>query len=116
MGTEGPASTSARVVAASAASFAEARVGALVESKIVSSTLPILLLLGVIAGALDTFCNSGSGGRLRIFGSPVDSSSSGSLTVFSLASLGRFGASAGSVLFCPVAFGTSADSPWHRQE
>jgi hypothetical protein len=61
MGTEGPASTSTRVVAASVASFAEAGVGALVDSKIVSSMLAILLLLGVNAGTLDSFGNSGSG-------------------------------------------------------
>jgi hypothetical protein len=67
--------------------------------------------LGVIAGNLDTFGNSGSSGGLRIFGSPVDSSSSGSSTVFSLASIGRFGASADSAFSYPIAFGTSGDSP-----
>jgi hypothetical protein len=59
---------------------------------------------------LDTFGNSGSGGGLRIFGSLADSSSSGSSTVFSLASAGRFGASASSIFSCPAIFGTSADS------
>jgi hypothetical protein len=49
MGAEGPASTSTRVVAVSAAFFAEAGVGALVDSKTTSNTLAILLLLRVIA-------------------------------------------------------------------
>jgi hypothetical protein len=72
-----------------------------------SSTLAILLLLGVIAGAFDTFGNSGSGSRLKIFCGPAVSSQSGSLTTFPLASAVFFGASAD-----PVAgtFGTSTDS------
>jgi hypothetical protein len=110
MGTEGPASTSARVVVASTASFAGAGVDALVDSKTTSSTLAILLL-GVIAGALDTFGNSGSGGGLRIFGNPADSSSSSSSTAFSLASVGRFGAPTDSAFSCPITLGTLADSP-----
>jgi hypothetical protein len=93
------------------ASFAGAGVHTLVDSKTASSTLAILLLLGVIAGALDTFGNSGSGGGLRIFGNPADSSSSGSSVVFSLASVGRFDAPADSALSCPITLGTSADSP-----
>jgi hypothetical protein len=47
-GTEGPASVSARVVAASAIFFAGAGVNSLVDSMAASSTLAILLLLGVI--------------------------------------------------------------------
>jgi hypothetical protein len=73
---------------------------------IASSTLAILLL-GVIAGAFDTFGNSGSSGALKIFGGPTVSSRSGSSTAFPLASAVCFGASAD-----PDAgtFGTSADS------
>jgi hypothetical protein len=52
--------------------------------------LAILLLLGVIAGALDTFGNSGSGNELNIFGSPTGFSNSGPSTIFST-STGRFG-------------------------
>jgi hypothetical protein len=111
MGTEGPASASARAVESSTVSFAEAGVDALVDSKTVSSTLAILLLLGVIAGALGTFDNSGFGGGLRIFRKPADSPSSGSSTAFSLASAGCFGASVDSVFSCPITYGTSANSP-----
>jgi hypothetical protein len=107
MGTEGPTSTSPRVVVASAASFAEAGVDALVDSKTAFSMLAILLLLGVIAGALDTFGNSGSGSGLKIFCSPAGSSSSGSSAAF-LASAGCFGASADSFA---GTFDTSANSP-----
>jgi hypothetical protein len=67
--------------------------------------------LGVILGTLDTFDNSGSGSGLKIFGSSTGSSSSGSLTVFSLASVGRFGTPVDSVFSCPITFGTSVDSP-----
>jgi F0F1-type ATP synthase assembly protein I len=78
---------STRVVIALVASFiflssVEAGVHTLVDSMAASNTLAILLLLGVIAGILDTFGNSGSSSELRIFGSPADSSSSGSSTVF----------------------------------
>jgi hypothetical protein len=111
MGAEGPASASTRVVVASTGSFAEAGVGALVNSKTASSTLAILLLLGVIAGVLDTFGNSGSGGGLRIFVNHADSSSSGYLADFSLASVGRFGTSIDLIFSCPITFGASADSP-----
>jgi hypothetical protein len=45
----------------------------------VSSTLAILLLLGVVAGAFVTFGNSVSTGGLRIFGSSTVFSNSGSL-------------------------------------
>jgi hypothetical protein len=110
MGTEGPTSTSTRAIAASAASFVEAGVGALVDSKTTSNTLTILLLLGVVTGTLDTFGNSGSGSGLKIFGSPVGFSNSGSSTVFS-ASAGRFGAPADSALSYPITFETLADSP-----
>jgi hypothetical protein len=72
-------------------SSVEAGVDTLIDSMTAFSTLAILLLLGVIAEILDTFGNSGSGGGLSIFGSPVGSSSSGSSTDFSLASAGRFG-------------------------
>jgi hypothetical protein len=72
-----------------------------------SSTLAILLLLGVIAGAFDTFDNSGSGGGLKIFGSPVVFSRSGSLAALPLASAACFGASADSVA---ETFGTPANS------
>jgi hypothetical protein len=111
MGTEDPTSTSARAVAASATSFVEVGVGALVDSKTTSNMLAILLFLGVIAGTLDTFGNSGSGSGLKIFGNPAGSSSSDSSTVFSLASVGRFGALPDSVFSCPITLGTSADSP-----
>jgi hypothetical protein len=47
-----------------------------------SSTLAILLFLGVVAGAFATFGNSASAGGLKIFGS----FGSGSLTTSSLAS------------------------------
>jgi hypothetical protein len=105
VGTEGPASSSTRAVAASATFFAGAGVSALVDSMIVYSTLAILLL-GVIAWAFDTFGNSGSGGGLKIFGGPVVSSRSVSLAAFPSASAVSFGASAD-----PVAgtFGTLAD-------
>jgi hypothetical protein len=59
----------------------------------VSSTLAILLLLGVIAGAFDTFGISGSADGLKIFGSPTVSPSSGSLAAFPLASAPCFGIS-----------------------
>jgi hypothetical protein len=107
VGTKGPASASTRAVAASATFFAWAGVNAVVNSMTASSTLAILLLLGVIAGAFDTFGNSGSCGRLKIFGGPVVSSQSGSSVAFPLASAICLGASVD-----PVAgtFGTSADS------
>jgi hypothetical protein len=100
MGTKGPASA--------LASFVEAGVGALVYSKIVSSTLARLLLLEVIAGALGIFVNSGSGGGLRIFGNPVDSPSSGSSAAFYFVLAGRVGTSANSVA---GTFDTSTNSP-----
>jgi hypothetical protein len=103
MGTEGPAWASA--------SFAEAGVATLIDSKIASSTLAILLLLEVITGALDTFGNSGSGGGLRIFGNPAESSGPGSSVAFSLALVGGFGAPTDSAFSCPITLGTSADSP-----
>jgi hypothetical protein len=108
MGNEGPALVSTRTVAASVVSFAGAEVDALVYSKTASNTLAILLLLGVTAGTLDTFGNSGSGNGLKIFGSPIGSPSSGSSAAFPLASVECFGASANSVT---EIFGTSADSP-----
>jgi hypothetical protein len=86
MGTEGPASVSTRTIAASAVSFVGVGVDTLVDSKIASSTLAILLLLGVIIGALGTFGNSGSGGGLKIFCNPADSPSSSTSAVFSVAS------------------------------
>ena len=93
MGTEGPTSVSTRTVASSTVSLAGARVDALVDYRTVSSTLAILLLLGVTAGAFDTFSNSGSAGGLKIFGSPTVSPSSGSLAAFPLASAPCFGVS-----------------------
>jgi hypothetical protein len=65
-----------------------------------SSTLAILLLLGVIVGVFATFNNSGSGG-------PIVSSWSGFSAVFPSASVVCIGTSAD-----PVAetFGTTADS------
>jgi hypothetical protein len=71
-----------------------------------SSTLTILLLLGVIAGVLDTFSNSGSAGGLKIFGSPDVFPSSGSSVAFPLASTACLGASADPV---EGTFGASAD-------
>jgi hypothetical protein len=97
VGTEGPASVSTRAVATFTVSFAGAGVDALVDSMTTSSTLAILLLLGVIAGAFDTFDNSGSGGGLKIFGSPAVFSRSGSLAALPLASAACFGASTDSV-------------------
>jgi hypothetical protein len=82
MGTEGLASASTRTVAASAVSFAKAGVHALVHSRTASSTLAILLLLGVVTGALGTFGNSGSGGGLRIFCNPAYSPSSSNSIAF----------------------------------
>jgi hypothetical protein len=108
MGTEGLALTLARIVVAAAASFAGAGVDALVDSKTASNTLAILLFLGVIAGALDTFGNFGSGSGLKIFGSSASSPSSGSSVDFPLASVGRFGAFADSVA---GTVGISTDSP-----
>jgi hypothetical protein len=84
-----------------------------VDSRTASSTLAILLLLGVIVGAFDTFDNSGFVGRLKIFGSLVVSPSSGSSAAFSLASAVCFGALADSVA---GTFGTSAGSSRSRQE
>jgi hypothetical protein len=51
-----------------------------------SSTLAILLLLGVVAGAFVIFDNSASAGGLKIFGIITVFSNSGSLAVSSLAS------------------------------
>jgi hypothetical protein len=107
MGTESPTSVSTRAVAASGVSFAGAGVDALVDYMTASSTLTILLLLGVIAGAFDTFGNSGSGGGLKIFDSPAIFSSSGSSAAFPLDSAACFGASVNSVA---GTFGSSANS------
>jgi hypothetical protein len=95
VGTEGPPSVSAQAVAASAIFFAGAGVNALVDSMTASNTLAILLLLGVIAEAFDTFGNSGSAGWLKIFGSPTVFPSYGSMAAFSLASAPCFGVSTG---------------------
>jgi hypothetical protein len=92
MGIEGPTSASTRAVAALAVSFTGAGVDTLADSKTASSTLVVLLLLGVIAGALGAFGNYGFSGGLRIFCNPADSPSSGSSAAFSLASAGCFGA------------------------
>jgi hypothetical protein len=107
VGTEGPTSVSMRTVAASTVSLAGEGVDALVDSRTVSNTLAILLLLGVIAGAFDIFGSSGFVGRLKIFDSPTDSPSSGSLAAFPLTSTSCFGVST-----YPVAgtFGNSANS------
>jgi hypothetical protein len=113
VGTEGPASVSTRTVAASAVSLAGEGVDALVDSRTASSTLAILLLLGVIAGAFDIFDSSGSVGRLKIFDSTTDSPSSSSLNAFPLTSTSCFGVST-----YPVAgtFGNSANSSLGWQE
>jgi hypothetical protein len=49
--------------------------------------------LGVIAGAFDTFSNSGSAGGLKIFDSPTVSVNSGSLAASPLTSASCFGVS-----------------------
>jgi hypothetical protein len=54
----------------------------------VSSTLAILLLLGVVAGAFATFGNFASTVGLKISGSTITFSSSGFLAASSLASTG----------------------------
>lgn len=87
-GAEGPASVSARTATTLAAIFIGVGVGALVVSMTTSSTLAILLLLGVVAGALATFGNSVSTGGLKISGSTIVSSNSGFLVAPSLASTG----------------------------
>jgi hypothetical protein len=69
-----------------------------------SSTLAILLLLGVFAGAFATFGNSASPGGLKISGSAIAFPRSGSLATSSLASAPCFG-----VLTGPAA-GTFGDS------
>jgi hypothetical protein len=84
VGTEGPASASAWAVAASATFFVGAGVNAFVVSMTASSTLAILLLLGVVAGAFITFGNSASTGGL--FGNTIVFYNSGSLATPSLAS------------------------------
>jgi hypothetical protein len=93
--TEGLASASAWVVVASATFFAGAGVNAFVVSMTASSTLAILVLLGVVAGAFVTFGSSASAGGLRIFGSITVFSNYGSLATPSLASadptIGTFG-------------------------
>jgi hypothetical protein len=68
----------------------------------VSNTLAILLLFGVNVGISDIFGSSVSCGGLRIFGCFADFFDSGSSTVFSLASAGRFSTSAVSVFYCSV--------------
>jgi hypothetical protein len=115
MGTEGPASVSARAVIVSATFFAGTRVNALVVSMTASSTLAILLLLGVVAGAFATFGNSASAGGLKISGSAIAFPSYGSLAASSLASAaGTFGNSvcyASAVEDIPsLSFGTLAVS------
>jgi hypothetical protein len=107
VGTVGPASGLARTVAASAVYFAGAGVDALVDSMTASSTLAILLLLGLIAGVFDTFDNSSSDGGLKIFGGPAVSSRSSSSVAFPLASIACLGALADSIA---ETFGISADS------
>jgi hypothetical protein len=91
MGIEGPASVSARVVAVLATFFAGAGVNALVVFMTASSTLAILLLLGVVAGAFATFGNSASVGGLKISGCAIAFPSSGSLTASSLEPAPCFG-------------------------
>jgi hypothetical protein len=76
-----------------------------------SSTLAILLLLEVIAGALGTFGNFGSGGGLRIFCNLADSPSSSTSVIFSVASAECFSTLADSIFSCPIISGTSVDSP-----
>jgi hypothetical protein len=78
-------------VAASTTFFVGAGVKAFLVSMIASSTLAILLLLGVVAGAFVTFGNSG----LRIFSIITVFSNSDSLATSSLAlagpTIGTFG-------------------------
>jgi hypothetical protein len=62
-----------------------------------SSTLAILILLGVIAGALVIFGNPDSAGGLKIFGSSTFSPNFGSLGASSLASAPSFNVSAGPI-------------------
>jgi hypothetical protein len=77
--------------------FTGAGVSALVVSMTASSTLAILLLLGVVAGAFVSFGNFASAGGLKIFGSSTFSPSFGSLAAFSLASAPSFSVSAGPI-------------------
>jgi hypothetical protein len=72
-------------VAASATFFEGAGVKTFVVSMTASSTLAILLLLGVVAGAFFTFGNSTFADGLRAFGIIIVFSNSGSLAVSSLA-------------------------------
>jgi hypothetical protein len=67
MGTEGPVSASAWVVTASTTFLIGAEVKAFVVSMTASSTLAILLLLGVAAGTFGTFGNSASDSVITIF-------------------------------------------------
>jgi hypothetical protein len=88
MGTEGPGSASAWTVTASASFFVGAGVKIFVVSMTVSSTLAILLLLGVVAGAFVTFGKSAPAGALKIFGIITVFSNFGFLDASSLASAG----------------------------
>jgi hypothetical protein len=63
-----------------------------------SSTLAILLLLGVVAGAFVTFGNSASAGGLKISGNTITFSSSGFLAASSLASAGSAIGSFGTIV------------------
>jgi hypothetical protein len=72
-----------------------------------SSTLAILLLLGVVAGAFATFGNSASAGGLKISGSAIALPRSGSLVASSLASAPCFGVLTGSAA---ATFGNSTCS------
>jgi hypothetical protein len=65
---------------------------------IASSTLAILLLLGVVAGAFATFGNFASAGGLKISSGTIVSPSSGFLTAFSLALAAFFGVSTSSAV------------------
>jgi hypothetical protein len=90
-----------------------AGVNALVVSMIASSTLTILLVLGVVAGAFATFGNSALAGGLKISSSITAFFSSGSLAAFSLASASCSSVSASSAA---GAFAIQSGLPWAWQE
>jgi hypothetical protein len=96
-GAEGPASVSTQAITTSTTFSTGVGVSDLVVSMTASSTLAILLLLGVVAGAFATFGNSASGG-LKISSDTIVSSSSGFFNAVSLASTTFFGVSTGSAV------------------
>jgi hypothetical protein len=118
--SEGPISEIVCTMAASSNFFedlpsvigasAEAGVNVFTDSITASSTLAILLFLGVVAGMLDGFGNSIVHGGLSAFNFSVAFSSFGSSAGFVLASTGteRLGSAIGAAL--SISFGTSAVS------